>query len=863
LGDHTDISLADWLAKPRAELAKLAEEMAGNVEKQQDFSRTNVETLDLLPKLHAPVTVPVFTRSVYSEAAGFSLPPYLKQGAKDPVVALHLARNGDREAALKLADPADKAFVSEIDAWRGERNYPVEWTRLVALTLQSAQFKVAHGQIEGATELVLLHKQLRELLDAKAAKGPLGAALLPLGREALKLAVPAWREPKENKPLLAQDVEAALAEWGDIAAPVFGLTSHARKDEITQLLGVVGEGRTISAAKPEEVERSLDFLGVPLAHEGAKAVVAFLDAKDRLDDLLILYKPKINEHYPEPEHLAHHLVESGFVSQKPISGPGQVRQVFEGGGLNYDVTLFTHSNAAGAVIRLVPSAHADAKNSAVFARNPREFGAIGLDRGYEANRLRLDPFAPGEPVKFEKTATLQKIAQPVAAFSPNGVILKREPGFDLLASVTLHWPADVSLDGLYRLGLPLWSAYGKSRLETVEDVEGGSLVLTWENATTRLRLVVPNAEKSPELIAEDARGKQGLAARADVAAKIDRDERLARLEAGKPETRLPRALEVNALTTNGLQFEGLHLGIDREEALAALPNTQTLRRQTLTDGLSLLFLSEPPPKATFWARQMFLRFGQDKKLVEVRVRYQEGPAQPSPQAPGLLESLQRTAGAPEELPAPWAALWTDISAPRRHPILYRWRDDATLLTFQRDEGGAEVTLRDCPADYPLGLNLPPLQFCSRGVETCALGDLRTQVLERYNNKQPHKLGNGAEVLTEPVASPYDVLLVWYEKGKVSRIIGRQRAKSGVAANEVGAALQTAWSVNIDHLGYVRRFEGQRGQVQAAYGWHDDVTRVRTFAQETEEGIRLFTEFRDWPVAVKTVAAKSTPVDPLP
>ena len=51
--------------------------------------------------------------------------------------------------------------------------------------LQSARFKLANGEVDGATELVLLHRQLRQLLDARAAAGPLGAALLPCDRRAL------------------------------------------------------------------------------------------------------------------------------------------------------------------------------------------------------------------------------------------------------------------------------------------------------------------------------------------------------------------------------------------------------------------------------------------------------------------------------------------------------------------------------------------------------------------------------------------------------------------------------------------------------------------------------------------------------
>jgi hypothetical protein len=312
-----------------------------------------------------------------------------------------------------------------------------------------------------------------------------------------------------------------------------------------------------------------------------------------------------------------------------------------------------------------------------------------------------------------------------------------------------------------------------------------------------------------------------------------------------------------------LQFDGLRLGMSRKEALAALPGSKTLRRQPLPSGTGLLVLNDPPPAAKFWARQMFLRFGPDDNLAEIRVRYQEAPGLPNVKAPTLFETLKRAGGVPEELPAPWAGLWTDVGPSRQRPALYRWQDDLTLLTLQRDEGGAEVVLRERPADQPQGVELPPLQFCPRGVALCALGDVRSEVLAKHKVPQPPTLANGAEVLVEPATSPYDVLLVWYDKGRVSRIIARHRAKEPVATTEVTTALQTAWSQNIDHLGYVRRVEPQRGQVHAAYDWHDDVTRVRTFAQDTEDGIRLFTEFRDWPVAAQAVAAGPPAAKPAP
>ncbi len=849
LGDKIDISLADWLKRPRADLARMGDEWVVTVEKLQDYGRTHAEAVELLPQLHAPVTVPVYGKCRWSAAAGISLPPYLKEGERDAAVALHLARHGDREAALQLANPDDKDLLAQIDAWRTDRDYPLEWTRLVSLALQAAQFKMAHGSVEGATELVLLHRQLREVLDPRAAKGPLGAALLPVGRHAVALAAAAWRDPKVNKKALAQDLEGALAQWGEWPAPVFGLPAQARKTEIVRVFGRPAEGCTVTAAKSDGVQRALDLLAVPVTPEGVEAVVAFLDGKDRLDGVLLLYRPKINELFPEPAHLALPLQDRGFSSKAPASAAGLLRQVYEGGGLNYDVEVATRGNAVGALVQVGPVGKES--DTTATGRNPRDFGAVSLNRSFTANRTALAPRQGGHKLTLVGKNALSKVAQPVKAFAPQELVLEREPGHDVVSSLRLLWDKEESQDALYRLGLPLWSAYGRSRIAGKEDQSGGFLVLTWEQGSTRTRLRLPYDQRSPELVVEDTRGPAAGAERALAAQQRDREERQARLAAGKPQVRLPRTLEVNAPVTNGLQVEGLQLGMTREEALATLPGSASVRRQALSDGVNLLFTAEPPLSAPYWARQMFVRFGPDNRVAEVRVRYQEGPGMPSAKSPSLLDALKKVAGAPEELPGAWAGLWADLGG-RKTSILYRWHDDTTQLTLQRDEGGAEVTLRDCPADRPQGVELPPLQFCPRGVELCALGDRRATILRRFNVKQPPTAANGAEVLAAPEGSPYDLLLVWSDNGGVSRIIARHRDKPAGSDEGVAAALQQAWARNIDRLGYVRRMEGPRGQVKGAYDWHDDVTRVRTFVQDTEQGPRVFTEFRTWPVVVTPV-----------
>lgn len=851
LSDKTDISLADWLKLPRAEQAKVVEEWTVTVSKLREQARSDIEAVQLLPQLRPPIVSVVFAEAKFSPADGFSLPAYLKEGQKDAAVALHLARFGDREAALKLADPADKELLAKIDACRGERDYPLEWTRLTSLALQDAELKLANGDPDGAAELVLLHRELRSLLDAKTASGALGAALLPRGRPALTLAAAAWRDPRWNKTALAADIDAAVSDWGATPDPVPGLRDGAELREVVSLLGGELEGRAVLAHTPSAVQRTLDLLALPLPSEGADGVAAFLDSKQTLTEVFVVYRPKLNELFPAPRQFALQLVEHGYKSDEPATSAGLTRQSWIGGGLSYEVALLTRGNIGGAVVRI--GKEGVAASGVSFARNPRDFGAANLDRSFEQNRLNLAPEQTGASVEIKGAAKLAAITQPASKFALAGAVLVREPKTDLLAKLTMRWPVDRNSNALSQLVLPLWAAYGPVRVESAENVDGGLFALTWQNETTRLILHLTFEDKAPELLVEDSRGPDALKTRIEAAAEFDRRERQERLAAGKPRERLARFVQ---LTSHGI--DDLRLGMTRERALAILPAAPSLRVQGLSDGLNVLVLNEPPTTATFWPRQLFVRFGTDNRVAEIRVRYQEGPHAPGPKTPGLLDTLQaKLNGVPESLPPTWTGLWSDLPA-LKQPVFYRWQDDVTRLTYQRDSGGIEVVLRDlthqpeAPAREPA---LSPLLFCRRGVEGCVLGDSQADVRKRWQIDNPLLASNGAEVLGMPASSPYDALLVWYDNDKVSRLIARHRDPKPQKAQEVGAALQQAWGADLDHLGFVRRQDGSLGQVLQAYGFHDDRTRARLFAQETQEAIRLFTEWREWPIAVPTLASK--------
>jgi hypothetical protein len=841
LSEQINVSLEDWLKLPRAEQAKLAGELTEAVSKQLQLARSEVESVRLLPQLRPPVVMAGFAEAKYSPAAGFSLPPYLEEGQKDAAVAVHLARLGDREAALKLADPADEDLLAKIDAFRGPRNFPIEWTRLVSLALQNAELKLANGEPEGAAELVQLHRQLRTLLEGRMASGALGAALLPRGRQALTLAAAAWRQPRWNKTALATDIDAALADWGSVPDVVLAFPHAARQ--------VAGK-RDAIAQSPLTVQRALDLLSLPLPSEGADGVAILFDQKQNLTDVLVVYRPKLNELFPQPQQLALSLVEHGYKSDEAAASTGLIRQNWTGGGLSYKIALLTRGNVGGALVRVQPESSAGKEAPCLRGGLVRDFGAIHLDRSFEQNRINVAPDQTGVSLEIKDSAKLASIHLPATKFALGAALLQREANEDLLAKLTLRWPAEQNSNALCQLALPLWAAYGPARLESQEEGGGGAFVFTWQNETTRLKLLLPFEDKAPELLAEDSRGPADLPARVKASAEFDRRERQGRLAEGKARQRLPRFVQLPA---QGI--DELRLGMTRKEVLAILPAVRSLRVLPITDGLNALVLNEPPANERYWPRQLFVRFGNDQRIVEIRVRYQEiPPALGAKEVPGLLDKLQaKPNGAGESLPAPWAGLWTDLPA-RKQPVFYRWRDDVTCLTYQRDSGGSEVVL--CDLRYPHEtLAKEPLLFCRRGVEGCVLGDSQAEVRKRWGVRTPLLAANGAEVLGMPADSPYDALLVWYDNDKVSRLIVRHREPKLHRTGEVAQALQQAWGADLDRLGFIRRHDDSVGQVVQSYGFHDDRTRVRLFAQETEDGIRLFTEWRDWPIAEQRLASK--------
>ncbi len=303
-----------------------------------DTRTSNGALVELLPDLKPALSPPIFRDLKYSKKFDVSLPTYLPEGTHDREVAWHLARFGDVDGAKKLADPADAALLNQLEQLRYERNYPVEWTRLVALFLFDAELKLSCGDVEGAAQLVNLHRQLDKVLDAKAKAGPLGAALLPIGHRALTMAAPRLREAPYKKTLLAGDIELALRDWIEGPAPQPLLLVGADKKEVARFFKK-GQQNRVFAATGVDAVRTLDLMALPVPSEDVDGIVAFLDSGERLVELLVYYHSNMRQYYPKPINLAHHLVEGGSTSTQLSESPGILRQTYLAVGQTYQISV--------------------------------------------------------------------------------------------------------------------------------------------------------------------------------------------------------------------------------------------------------------------------------------------------------------------------------------------------------------------------------------------------------------------------------------------------------------------------------------------------------------------------------------------
>jgi hypothetical protein len=834
--DFPQVALAELLSKPRAELAKECEEMAAQVEIREKQHRDGSLAFGLLPRLRLPLILPIWAEATYSAKLEISLPPYIAEGTKDNALALHLARFGDAEAARRLVESGSDSVLKQIDDLACAKNYPAEWTRIVALRIHTAEYRLAMGEDEGRSELASLHRQLREVLDAKAAKSPLGAALLGQGFKVLTLAAAAWRE--HAQPELADKTDADLRAWGDCPAPAPAIPLGASNSEVADILRSTGKGRVVAALS---TARALDVLSLPVTGEGVQSVIACFDGSERLAEVLVTYRPRIADYYLEPANLVLPLEDHGIrAADQPQTATVHRRQ-YTFNDWACEVAVVPRGYVLGAIARFSSS-----RSNSNPVSLKRDFGVVSLDRSFTQDRLRIAPEQIGEAVRTSRAKALAEVANPLAPLPAAAAELRRVPGLDLVEDFVLYYGGEENSATLFQAALPLWSAWGPSRFDAFDDATGGHLALIWEDDVTRYTLRVPHVSGQPFAFeGRDRRGPDSFAARAAAASTLDRTERRARIEAHKPQSRIPRRLDIGWPSAPG----SVQLGASREKILQSLPRGQSILKLTAPGLLNVVFTGEAPRTATHLTRQVVIRFGPDERVTEIRVRTFDGPASISTArwTQEQYANLMRTAGAALESPGPSASLWSDLSAGKTSPILARWQDDISSLTFQRDGMGTETILRDCPLDQETGLQLGPLALLPRGPEGLALGEERDSLLRRFKIETPKTLPDGGVILPPVKGSAYDALLVWFEKDRLVRIVARQAPLTGGRGPTPSEQVTQSWARSIRSLGWPSRQDASAEGGLQGLGWHDDQTRIRIFWQESDEGpARVFTEWKEIP-----------------
>jgi hypothetical protein len=782
------LSLGELLTRPRSQLAEWANEWSTKIHLQEKARREALLPYGLMPELRLPLVVPVWREAKYSPTLGFSLPPYTPAESKDTEMALHLARYGDTEAACKLVAPQDTEALSQIEAGRFERDYPVEWTRLIGLMLHAAQVRLATGDADGEKELVGLNRQLTQVLDPKAAAGALGSALLGRGRKVLARAETAWRANQRND--LADQAKADLAEWSETPAPTLPVRLGTPRALVSRTISSHGTGRTLATP---DLTRALDLWALPFPDQGADSVLVCFDPADHLTDVFLLYRTGQGEHYPQPAALAHIWEEHGLPARDLPRSPGLNSRSYSLAEWTADVLIVTHGAGVGALLHLSGGQETPPPSF----RLTRDFGTVRFERSFEQNRMHLAYESRGSRLASRQPEVLAQLVNPLPLLKPTQAVIEQASGRNLTASVRLSYNIDASgPPELARLTLPLWAVAGPPRLRGVEDEQGGHLALVWEDGQTRYLVELPYEPAQPvQFEAVDLHDAGQMAQREADAATFDLAERRARFQAGKPLQRLPRDLE---------QFE---LGMTRSQITQALPTGQAILKRPIAGGLAVTFTGEPADGQVDVLRQLMFRFDAADRAVELRARYQDGPAVRKGDGE-LLAAIRKRGGAAQEVAPIGASLWTELPPRRPAPHCLSWHDDRTRLTYLRERGGVEVVLRDCPVEHERGYPLPPLDYLPRGPEPSPLGTTRAGLVKMWGLTREETTEDGALVLRPTTISPYDAVLVWFEQDRVVRVVARHR---NAPTNSAGPAhwcqaVSDAWARDLRTIGWPRRFD---------------------------------------------------------
>ncbi len=166
------------------------------------------------------------------------------------------------------------------------------------------------------------------------------------------------------------------------------------------------------AALAGDPRRAFDIMSLPLPVGGVSVVVAFFDQREKLDQILVLYKPGLAEGYKDAEHIYRLLHDRGLESKPGEDSLGIVAKVCQIGKIRCEAAIMPRSTAVGGFVNL---GTANARNAPY--RLERSFGAASLDRGFEQNRLRLVPQQRKNVVSTQEAQALALVINPLPALN--------------------------------------------------------------------------------------------------------------------------------------------------------------------------------------------------------------------------------------------------------------------------------------------------------------------------------------------------------------------------------------------------------------------------------------------------------------
>ena len=814
-----DVDPAAWLVLPREELARRCVELEKNIAEKDQLLQHGQLVYALLKENRWPSATPVFREATYRPGLGISLPAYVSDGVKDSIIAQHLDRFGDHEAAALMVDPSDEALAGKIALNRTKINFPVEWTRLVALTEQAAQIDLASDNFEGAKKLIAIQRKLRGLFNEETRNSPLGVALLNRGLSTLKQAAAAWQATGRID--LGQQTTNLVSEFGE--TPAWAPTLPTR--ETLAGFFAPGTGPGLVATSPM---RALDLLDLPLPHDSADTAAAFVDAKGELVEIWIGYRPVLEAQQLYKAEQFAGSVEEMRTSHAEDLGVDFPRRVWDLPECQLSVTLTRRNDSIGAVATVRTPNFIKEKYSG--GTLPRDLGTVSLDRTFENNRWMCDWKKRANTLVLSEKA-IQQVKNPLPTRTPTRIELSRDgKGADLLGQAAFEYAESTkeTSEALGEVLRPLFASLGRPEFRYRNEGHGPTVDVNFFDAATAYSLQFPQHRSQPiSLVVADVSGKP-TPEREQAARTQDLKDRADRLGAGAPLKQLPRSRE------------GITLGITKAEFLKALPeSSHVVKRDLGLGGVMAAFLGTPAPGEAV-VRDWFGRFDADR-LVELRIRYADVPNNKPGTFHRKLDALKAECGAPDVLVMPSA--WGDAN-PKSTMARLSWQDDVTLLTAHQDPFGLEVTLRDCPLDHPEGTPLPPLEYLNRGTNQVTLGMSKDQ-LAKLNPKQ-HE---GTWMISPNAADPYDVILVWVEKDHVTRIVARSKQAAAPPKNrtEAARAILESWARDGSQLGWPTRQDVVGGMLESLAS-RDDRTLFRKFWREDRNGVALFAEWRDVPQA---------------